>query len=64
MRFNRLIPAGDVVAVEASLVDDDRPGWELAWCGVYTFDADGMIISDHTYLNHRDWPGISELVPD
>jgi hypothetical protein len=64
MRFNRLIPAGDVVVAEASLVDENRPDWELAWCGVYTFDADGLIVSDHTYLNHRDWPGISELVPD
>lgn len=64
MRFNRLIPAGDVVVAEASLVDDERPGWELAWCGVYTFDDDGLIVSDHTYLNRRDWPGISDLVPD
>ena len=25
-------------------------------------DADGRIVSDHSYLNRRDWPGISELL--
>jgi hypothetical protein len=62
IRFNRLIPAGNVITMEASLVDEDRPGWELSWCGVYTFDDDGRIVSDHTYLNRRDWPGISDLL--
>jgi hypothetical protein len=62
IRFNRVIPAGDVITLEASLLDDARPGWELSWCGVYTFDADGLIVSDHSYLNRRDWPGISELL--
>ena len=62
MRFNRVIPAGNVVTIEVSLLDDDRPGWELAWCGIYTFDDEGRIVSDHTYLNHRDWPGISDLL--
>jgi hypothetical protein len=58
----RMIPAGNVVTLEATLVDEARPGWELAWCGVYTFDDDGLVVSDHTYLNHRDWPGITELL--
>ena len=62
IRFNRLIPAGNVITLEASLVDEDRPGWELSWCGVYTFDEDGRIVSDHSYLNHADWPGISQLL--
>jgi hypothetical protein len=62
IRFNRVIPAGNVITLEASLIDEDRPGWELSWCGVYTFDDDGRIVSDHSYLNHRDWPGITQLL--
>lgn len=62
IQFNRVVPAGDVVTLEASLIDADRPGWELAWCGVYTFDEEGRIVSDHSYLNRSDWPGISELL--
>lgn len=62
IRFNRVVPAGNVVTLEASLLDEDRPGWELSWCGVYTFDDDGRIVSDHTYLNRNDWPGIAELL--
>lgn len=62
IRFNRVIPAGNVVTLEASLLDECRPGWELSWCGVYTFDADGRIVSDHSYLNRNDWPGIRQLL--
>ena len=62
MVYRRLIPSGNVVTLEASIVDESRPGWELSWCGIYTFDGEGRIISDHSYLNRRDWPGISELL--
>ena len=62
MTYRRLIPSGNIVTVEASIVDDSRESWELSWCGIYTFDADGRIVSDHTYLNRHDWPGISELL--
>ena len=62
MAYRRLIPAGNVVTVEASIVDDSRPGWELSWCGIYTFDNEGRIVSDHTYLNRMDWPGLGELL--
>ena len=62
MVYRRLIPAGNVVTLEASIVDESRPGWELSWCGIYTFDGEGRIVSDHSYLNRRDWPGISELL--
>lgn len=64
IQFDRVIPAGDVITLEASLIDEDRPGWELSWCGVYTFDAEGRITSDHTYLNRSDWPGIGDLLRD
>jgi hypothetical protein len=62
MAYRRVVPAGNVVTLEATIVDDARPGWELSWCGIYTFDGEGRIISDHTYLNRNDWPGIAELL--
>jgi len=62
MVYRRVIPSGNVVTLEASIVDASRPGWELSWCGIYTFDGQGRIISDHSYLNRNDWPGISELL--
>ena len=58
-----IIPAGNVVTFQASLVDDARPGWELPWCSVYTF-KDGLIIADSAYLNHRDWPGVPEAMQE
>lgn len=64
MLFRRVIPAGNVVTVEASIVDEARPGWELSWCGVYSFDGEGRIVSDHSYLNRADWPGIREMLGD
>lgn len=62
MMFRRVIPSGNVVTVEASIVDQSQPGWELSWCGVYTLDGEGRIVSDHSYLNRLDWPGLSELL--
>jgi hypothetical protein len=62
MAFRRVVPSGNVVTLEASIVDESRPGWELSWCGVYTFDGEGRIVSDHTYLNRMDWPGLGELL--
>jgi predicted SnoaL-like aldol condensation-catalyzing enzyme len=61
IRINRTIPAGNVVVIEASLIDTANPDYELAWCGVYTF-KDGLIISDHSYINHAEWPGVLEAL--
>lgn len=52
----RSVPAGSVVTLECLLVDDARPEFQLAWCVVLTI-RDGQVFSDHSYLNHRDWPG-------
>lgn len=60
-RFDRRIPAGNVVVVEATLLDTARPGWELAWCAIWTY-VDGQIANDHSYLNHRDWPGVVDML--
>jgi SDR family mycofactocin-dependent oxidoreductase len=61
--INRIIPAGNVVTFQASLVDDARPGGELPWCSVYTF-KDGLIIADSAYLNHYEWPGTAEAMEE
>jgi hypothetical protein len=61
--INRIIPAGNVVTFQASLVDDARPGYELPWCSVYTF-RDGLIIADSAYLNHYEWPGNAEAMEE
>ena len=34
MVYRRLVPSGNVVTLEASIVDQSRPGWELSWCGI------------------------------
>lgn len=57
----RTIAAGNTVTIEAVLADDNRPDFRLAWCGIYTF-KDGLITSDHSYLNHRHWPGLLKAV--
>ena len=62
MVFRRVIPSGNVVTLEATIVDESRPGWELSWCGIYTFDDEGRIVSDHSYLTRADWPGLAELL--
>jgi hypothetical protein len=61
--INRIIPAGNVVTFQASLVDDARPGYELPWCSVYTF-KDGLIIADSAYLNHYEWPGVPDAMEE
>ena len=35
-------------------------GLGVVWWGLHL--REGRIISDHSYLNRRDWPGISELL--
>lgn len=61
LEIERAIPAGNAVTVEAVLTDAARPDFRLAWCAVLTF-ADGRIISDHSYLNHHDWPAMLGLI--
>ena len=52
----------DVLDRVVSVLDESVVPQALAV--VRNHDDDGLIVSDHTYLNHRDWPGIAELVPD
>lgn len=64
MRIDHAFPSGDVVVVEAALVDPGRgPDWETPFCAVLTF-RDGLIVSDRSYLDLRRWPGISDVLKD
>ena len=64
MRIDHVFPSGDVVVVEAALVDPDRgQDWETPFCAVLTF-RDGLIVNDRSYLDLRRWPGISDVLAD
>jgi limonene-1,2-epoxide hydrolase len=58
MRVDRTHAAGNVVTVEAVLLNPDRgPDWQLPFCAVLTC-RDGKIAVDRTYADYKDWPGL------
>jgi hypothetical protein len=58
MRVERTHHCGDVVVVEAVLLDPDQgEGWSLPFCAVLSC-SDGKIVSDWTYAEFAKWPGI------
>ena len=58
MRVDRRHATGNVVVVEAVLLDPDRgEGWKLPFCAVLTCQ-DGKIASDWTYAEFSRWPGL------
>jgi limonene-1,2-epoxide hydrolase len=58
MRVDRTHAAGNVVTVEAVLLNPDRgPDWQLPFCAVLTC-RDGKIVTDRTYADYKDWPGL------
>ena len=58
MRVDHIHPCGETIVVEAVLLDPDRgDDWESPFCAVLTL-RDGMIVSDHTYLDFTQWPGL------
>jgi len=59
MRVENTHAAGDVVTVEAVLLDPDRGAdWKLPFCAVLTW-RDGKVVSDNTYAELSRWPGMS-----
>jgi ketosteroid isomerase-like protein len=52
----RLHADGDVVVVEAVLVDGDRPSWTCPFVSVQVH-RDGRIVEDRNYGDFSDWPG-------
>jgi len=59
MRVDQFHAAGNVVTVEAVLLDPDQgPDWSLPFCAVLVF-RDGKILIDRTYADFRRWPGLS-----
>jgi len=58
MRVARTHAAGNVVVVEAVLLNPDQgPDWELPFCAVLTC-RDGKIVTDWTYAEFTKWPGL------
>lgn len=52
-RVLRTVASGDVVVVEGATSTPEPEGRETLWCVVLTI-RDGLIVSDHAYLNtHR-----------
>jgi limonene-1,2-epoxide hydrolase len=61
MRVDHTHAAGNVVTVEAVLLNPDRgPDWQLPFCAVLTC-RDGKIVTDRTYADFAQWPGLEEL---
>jgi ketosteroid isomerase-like protein len=57
IRLGHTHAAGDVVVVEATLLDPDQgDAWQSPFCAVLTF-KDGKIVEDRTYLDETHWPG-------
>ena len=58
MRVAARHASGNVVVVQAVLLDPDQgPKWKIPFCAVLTC-RDGKIVSDWTYFNGK-WPGLS-----
>ena len=58
MRVDRRHVTGNVVVVEAVLLDSDQgDDWKLPFCAVLTC-RDGKIATDWTYAEFSKWPGI------
>ena len=61
MRVERLHAAGEVVVVEAVIVDPERGSdWQLPFCAVLTC-REGKIVTDRTYAEFTHWPGLEQL---
>jgi SnoaL-like protein len=57
MRVDSRYAVGNVVIVQAVLLDPDRgPEWKLPFCAVLTC-RDGKIANDYTYAEFKKWPG-------
>ena len=59
MRVDRTYATGNVVIVEAVLLNPDQgPDWKLPFCAVLTC-RDGKIATDWTYAEFAKWPGLA-----
>lgn len=59
IRVEKTHAVGDVVTVEAVLLDPDQGAeWELPFCAVLTW-REGKVVSDNTYADLSRWPGMT-----
>lgn len=58
IRTDHIHVSGNVIAVEATLLDPGQgPDWKLPFCSILTI-RDGKIAADRTYAEFRKWPGL------
>jgi ketosteroid isomerase-like protein len=56
-RIDRKIADGDVVVVQATLFDPDQgDDFSTRFCAVLTFNDEGLVVNDTTYLDPVRWP--------
>ncbi|MGY4102972.1 nuclear transport factor 2 family protein [Nocardia sp. R16R-3T] len=56
MIIERTTADDEVVVVEATIVDGDRPGWSVPLCALLTLDEHGQVINDTSYSDFAAWP--------
>ena len=59
IRVNHRHEAGNVIVVEATLLDPDKgDDWQIPFVAVQNFE-NGKIAVDRTYADWRNWPGFA-----
>lgn len=62
-RIDRKIAQGDLVVVQATLFDPDKgDDFETRFCAILTFDDEGLVVNDTTYLDPTRWPMPEDVV--
>jgi ketosteroid isomerase-like protein len=61
-RIDRTVAGDNVVVVQATLFDPDQGAdFETRFCAVLTFNDDGLVVNDTTYLDPYRWPMPSDV---
>lgn len=56
-RIDRTLAQDDVVVVQATLFDPDQgDDFSTRFCAVLSFDQEGKVVNDTTYLDPARWP--------
>jgi hypothetical protein len=58
MELVRTVREANVVVVECTIYDDDRPNWSVALCALLTLDLNGQIINDTSFSEFAAWPSV------
>jgi hypothetical protein len=62
IRIDRKIADGDVVVVQGTWFDPDQgDDFQKRFCAVLTFNDDGLVVNDTTYLDAVPWPKLADV---